>query len=224
MVRIIKAAEAVATAPPHARGQGAFIDASHDVHCQLEHARAHAARIVDEARQQAEQIRQEAERQGRGQGQQQADAAHQDRVRSEVQRQLASALPALEQAVEAVREARAGHLRQCEAGLIRLASAIAARLVRRQLQQTPEIALDLVREALELATGSQQLKIRLHPSDYDALGPCVAELARRHGESVTAELIADADVSRGGCVLQTEFGTIDQRFESQLARIIEELS
>ncbi|MCL4202160.1 MAG: hypothetical protein KJ000_06680 [Pirellulaceae bacterium] len=220
MVRIIKAAEAAVSAPSSARSRGTFIDASHDVTSQLEQARVQAARIVDDARQQAEQIRREAAEQGR----QQAEATYQERVRGEVQRHLASALPAFEQAVQALREARAGHLRQCETGLIRLASAIAARLVRRQVQQTPEVALDLVREALELATGSQQLKIRLNPADFEALGASAAELARCHGDGVTAELIADADVSRGGCVLQTEFGTIDQRFESQLARIMEELS
>jgi flagellar assembly protein FliH len=224
MVRIIKSAELPPTKSPSERRQETFVDISHDVQHRLEQAGTQAARILEDAGQQAACMRLQAEQQGWEQGQQRAEAAFQQRVRDEVQRQLAGALPALQQAVEAVRQARTDHLRQCEAGLIRLAGAIAARLIRRELQQTPEIALDLVREALELAAGSQQLKIRLNPADYDVLAPGVAELARFQGDGVTAELSADASVSPGGCVVQTEFGTIDQRLESQLARILEELS
>ena len=39
-----------------------------------------------------------------------------------------------------------------------------------------------------------------------------------------AELIASPNVSRGGCYVETRFGTIDQQFESQLKRIEEELT
>ena len=38
-----------------------------------------------------------------------------------------------------------------------------------------------------------------------------------------AEIIAEASVSPGGCRVETRFGTIDQTFEAQLARVEEEL-
>jgi flagellar biosynthesis/type III secretory pathway protein FliH len=37
------------------------------------------------------------------------------------------------------------------------------------------------------------------------------------------ELVADPQISAGGCRVETRFGVIDQQFESQLARIEEEL-
>ena len=39
-----------------------------------------------------------------------------------------------------------------------------------------------------------------------------------------AEVVADATIERGGCRVETRFGTIDQQFESQLKRIEEELT
>ena len=39
-----------------------------------------------------------------------------------------------------------------------------------------------------------------------------------------AEVTADAAIGRGGCRVETRFGTIDQQFESQLKRIEEELT
>jgi flagellar assembly protein FliH len=39
-----------------------------------------------------------------------------------------------------------------------------------------------------------------------------------------AELSGDPQISPGGCRVETQFGTIDQQFESQLKRIEEELT
>jgi len=39
-----------------------------------------------------------------------------------------------------------------------------------------------------------------------------------------AEVIADQSISRGGCRVETPKGAIDQQFETQLARIAEELT
>jgi flagellar assembly protein FliH len=39
-----------------------------------------------------------------------------------------------------------------------------------------------------------------------------------------AEMIADPEISPGGCRIETLHGAIDQQFESQLARIEEELT
>ena len=50
------------------------------------------------------------------------------------------------------------------------------------------------------------------PADVDVLVDCLAEIT------------ADATISRGGCRVETRFGTIDQQFESQLKRIEEELT
>ena len=52
---------------------------------------------------------------------------------------------------------------------IHVAASIAGRVIRRPLPGMPEVTLNLIREALELAAGSPQLRIHLHPSDHDAL-------------------------------------------------------
>jgi flagellar assembly protein FliH len=88
----------------------------------------------------------------------------------------------------------------------------------------PEITLTLVREALELAAGSAQVRIHLHPDDRAALGDQVQLLIREMSGLGSAELVADAAVTRGGCRVETRFGVIDQQFEAQLARIEEELT
>jgi flagellar assembly protein FliH len=110
-----------------------------------------------------------------------------------------------------------------ESGTISLAAAIAKRLIRRELSQQPEITLSLVREALELAAGSSQLRILLNPHDFEALGDQVRLLVEELSAHIETEVKADAEVTPGGCRVETRFGVIDQQFEAQLQRIEEEL-
>ena len=82
----------------------------------------------------------------------------------------------------------------------------------------------LVREALELAAGSAELKIRLNPKDHANLRGQVEAVARELAPLAKCELIADAQITPGGCRVETRFGVIDQQFEAQLARIEDELA
>ena len=88
----------------------------------------------------------------------------------------------------------------------------------------PDAPLKLVREALELAAGSPTLRVFLNPADYETFKGQVELLAKECARSAQTEIIADPDVTPGGCRLETRHGVIDQQFEAQLARIEEELS
>lgn len=220
MVRIIKASTAGTEGPDTASETPGFIDASLEVRSQLDTARNEASRMLKEAREQADGIRQDAEREGVCQ----ATRTIKKQVRLEVDQRLETALPALEAAVRSIGCEKAQHLRQCEAHVVRLATAIAERLVRRELGRAPDIALELVREALDLAAGSERIKLHLNPADYETLGEQADQLTARLSETTATEIVANPAVSSGGCLVETEFGDIDQQFETQLARIEEELT
>ena len=106
---------------------------------------------------------------------------------------------------------------------MRLAAAMAARIVRRELREQPEITLTLVREALELAAGSPDVRLHLNPQDCQTLGEEVRKLTKTMSALGQAEVTADESIGQGGCRVETRFGTIDQQIESQLNRIVEEL-
>ena len=105
-----------------------------------------------------------------------------------------------------------------------MATSIASRVIRREVERTPEITLTLVREALELAAGSADVQLRLHPRDLSALGPHVTQLAAELARLGKPEIVADASIEPGGCRIDTHHGFIDQQFAAQLARIEQELN
>ena len=141
-----------------------------------------------------------------------------------VSNQLATVLPALKQAVRNIQEAKQSWLRHWEAAAVRVSGAIAEKLVRREIGRHPEITIDLVREALELAAGSSQLRIQLNPDDLKALRDQLRVVIDEIAPLAQAELNADPDIAPGGCRVETRFGAIDQQFAAQLKRIEEELT
>ena len=208
MATIIKAADRSAT----------DLDPNGERH--LERAREQAGAILAEARREAADIRAEAEEQGRSAAQNAAESALDGRIA----RQLESLLPALRQAAAGIEEARAACLVHWEGRAVHLAASIAERVIRRELTQSPDITLTLIQEALDLAAGSAELRIHLNPADHAALGPAVVRLAAEASTRSATEVVADPSVTSGGCRVQTRFGMIDQSIETQLARIVQELT
>ena len=209
---------AASTARPR-RAVFNFDDLSRQADAVLDKARGQADAIVAEAHRQVESVRADQEAA--------AERSIEARIEEQAARQLKAKvdalLPAVEEAVAKIGEARAEWIARWEKQAVTLAAAIAARVVRRELAADPKITLALLREALELAGGTQTLRIRLHASDHASLGAAAEELANRLSPRATVKIVADPEVSPGGCIVHTDHGTIDQCIETQLRRIEEEL-
>lgn len=186
----------------------------------LEIVRGEAAKIVQQAHQQAEQVRKKAETLGRATAEKQAQMAFDQSMADRV----ATFNAALERLVAETNDAKADWLRRWEQSAVAVATAVAERIIRREISQRPEISLDLIREALQLAAGAADVTLHLNPDDYELLGANADTLANSLGRLAPTEIVADPNVTPGGCVVQTSLGHIDQQIESQLARIQEELS
>ncbi len=195
---------------------------------------AQAQKYLDQVRQQARQILQDAQRQVATQRAQLEAQIRQElqqqfaqQVAQEVQTQVAqriqSLLPALEQTVEELRLARGQWLQHWQQNALQLVVAVAEKVIRQQLQHQPQIALTWLQEALELAAGSPQVQVRMHPQDLDSLGQEAQRLAQTILPSAQVQFTADDALEPGEVVVRTAWGEVDQRLQTQLQRIAEEL-
>lgn len=146
---------------------------------------------------------------------QEADALTQERV--------STLMPALEKVIANLVSAENMFVSRWEEGTLQVAAAIAQQAINRELPQMMDVPLKLLREALELAVGSVRLKIRMNPQDIESLGQEIDTVISQISPVAETEIIADMRVSQGGCYLETSQGTIDQRIESRLERIVSEL-
>ena len=185
----------------------------------LKRVRTEAARIVAEAQKQATQIKAKAQ----AEGQQAAVAAAQTSMRTQLDQQLKNVLASLESAAQQIVHSRHAWQQHWEERAVELAAKLAARICRRELSKNPEITREWIREALDLSAGSGAVVVRLHPEDHRTLQDQVAQIASRLAGVGAVQVAADATISPGGCRVETEFGTLDQQLEAQVARLSEEL-
>jgi flagellar assembly protein FliH len=197
-----------------------FDDMAQQAQSYLGQVRGQAEQIVQQARQEAENIRKQAEQEGRASGQRAMDQL----VEQHVGKQMESLLPALKQAVAELQQARHDWLVHWQERAVSVATAIAGRIVRREIAATPGITLTLVKEALDLAAGRPEVRLKLNPADHQSLAGQVRQIIAEVSKIGSVEVVADAAVSAGGCRIETRHGSIDQCIEAQLERIEAELT
>jgi flagellar assembly protein FliH len=216
MATVIKSTLGARTALPIAFN---FEDVAQHASQYVDEIQAKAAAIIADAQKQAAVVTQRAEEDGR----QAAMRAVEKVLDEKVGKRMETLLPALQRMIAELADAKQEWLRHWEQTAVRLSGKIAERVIRRELKQTPQITVDLVREALEMAGGAPHLKIALNPADFETLGGQVDRLTKEIARTSNAEIVADETVSAGGCRIETRHGMIDQQVETQLERITAEL-
>lgn len=108
-----------------------------------------------------------------------------------------------------------GLRREAEADVVRMALAIARRILNRELSVDPEAILGLVRSALDRLEAREIHRVRVAPADKAAVE---TELARRSLPRAI-EVYADPSLERGAAVFETSRGTLDSSINTQLDEI-----
>lgn len=97
------------------------------------------------------------------------------------------------------------------------ACALAARIVRSELAQRPEAVVVVAEQAVEaLLQSARHVGLRVHPDDHALVAEGAAEAIAARG----VRLIADAAVSRGGCLVESDIAGIDASVEERWRKAI----
>lgn len=76
-----------------------------------------------------------------------------------------------------------------------------------------------VREALRQAEDTAEIVIQLHPDDLALLHQHQAPLLNGLPETGPLRFSGSAEISRGGCLIQTRFGLVDARRETKIEQL-----
>ena len=145
-------------------------------------------------------------------------------IENRVQETANSALEPLQKLVREMRESRQALLKNWEENILQVAAIIAFQAILREPSLKGDVPVELLREALELAMNSATLKVRMNPTDVATLKNRIKTVLEETGNLAKTEIVPDSTITRGGCVVETGLGVIDERLESRLQRIVEELS
>lgn len=165
-----------------------------------------AVTILDTAREQARAILRD------------ADARSQSTLEEARRQGEAEGLARYLEAVAKTKRALDEFYASAEPELVKLAAAVARKIVGEELQGSPETIVRIVREALAAGRQARQVGIKVHPSHAAQLRRSIADLGL--GPSCEVHVAASEGVAPGGCIIESEYGIIDAQLETQL-RVIE---
>ena len=186
----------------------AIVDrAAADAEALLHEAQQRALDIIEQAQAQAVQLETEARDRGRDEGfasgKATADAETEAMIRT------------MRELVESARVERHDIISSAEPELVRLALAIAERVVHQHIALEPTVVVDNVRQALTRLVTREVVTVRVNPADL--------EMIREHRDAIVTStdvehlrVVEDQRVDRGGVVIETESGTIDAKVGTQL--------
>lgn len=132
-------------------------------------------------------------------------------------RQVGTAMGKLAGTIQEVAALRPGILRRSERELVKLAVAMAERIVRRAVEVDPDLLLVIARVAMDRLGERAAATIHLHPADCEALSKHDLQ------QTQAIQLVADANVARGGCIVKSSIGEIDAGIEAQVHELSREL-
>lgn len=119
----------------------------------------------------------------------------------------------LARTLEGFTEERRKYFEGVEGEVVRLSLAIAERVLHREVEMDPLLLAGAARVALETVADRSGVILRVSSSEVDAW-------TERMGQSPDPpELVADHNLTKGECVLETRMGTIDLGIRAQLKEI-----
>jgi flagellar assembly protein FliH len=135
--------------------------------------------------------------------------------RSRAAAELQPVVERLARAIDELANLRSRLRSEAEGDLIKLALAIARRVLRRELAIDPEALHGLVLAALEKLQAQEICRVKVHPSHAAAVTACLARAVT--GSPV--EVIPDSSREPGAIIFETSRGNLDVSVESQLQEI-----
>lgn len=113
-------------------------------------------------------------------------------------------------------------VQDCETTMIALALEAAQRLVA-GLPVSAEMVEATVREAIAQANDTSELEVLVNEADLQVLQHAQSPLLIAEAGPQKLRVAAAPDISRGGCMVHTRFGTVDARRETKLENLRESL-
>lgn len=105
--------------------------------------------------------------------------------------------------------------REAERDLVKLAIAVARRILHRELTLDPESIEGLIKVALEKLETRELCRVRVHPDQEEP----IRSLLERFSNARTVEVLPDKTLNPGDVLLETAHGTIDASVDAQLNEI-----
>ena len=145
-------------------------------------------------------------------------AAGRDQGIAAGRKEIADRLARLDSIIRELEGIKERKLQEVLPEIVDLALEIAAKIVRKKIEQDREIIVSVVRDAVRKLGREEKMVIRVNPSDYDTM---ISNLDSLREEARLRDISVEPSdsVSAGGCYIETPTAEVDARVEEQIREL-----
>ena len=211
---IVKKAEDAAFAEVKRQTDAAAVikaDAENEAENIIARAKSEAAQIVADAQAERDRLHNEAETSGYEKGHQEGY----EKGAAEVERLI----DRMHRILEAVMQRREEILADTESQIVELVILMARKVIKILSENQKNVVMANTLAALKKVKTRGQVTLRVNLEDVKLTTENVSEFIK-HVENVKGiTVLEDSSVEKGGCIVETDFGSIDARISSQLQEL-----
>ncbi|MFC5702135.1 FliH/SctL family protein [Cohnella faecalis] len=112
---------------------------------------------------------------------------------------------------------------EAERFLVELSCAITEKIILAKVAEAPEMAVNMFARALARRKEQGVITLCVSPSQFGFVQAAKEELMLVIDSQAELQIVPDASIKDGGCIVRSAFGSIDARIDTQLDAIREEL-
>jgi flagellar assembly protein FliH len=192
-------------------GTGTLVEAHQKAADITETAKQEAEAMIAAATEQANQLKLDAYDQGYREG-------HRDGL-EQARQAIVDATNRAEQVTAAAAVEAAETLLASERQMVDIALAVARKILNREIALNVDTVLPIVAATLEKVRDQDLVTVRVSPEDLDQVTGAKQQFQSQLTQDATLSVIDDAGLKSGDCVIETAFGVIDARIDSQFEAI-----
>lgn len=183
-----------------------------------ENAAQAAEAILNEARARAAEVLNEAKEQGFRLGKEEGVQEAKDEALKAAKADVASVVSALRKATSELSSVREKALKDNDTEMLGLVLGVTRLVLSREIKTDKALILQQIRRAAEILGEADEVTVKLHPLDLKVAQRNMDDLVP-DGKSMKLSIVADKSVEMGGCLLECDRGKVDARISTQLERI-----
>lgn len=114
-------------------------------------------------------------------------------------------------------------LRAGSDAMVSIITAVLEKILRGRIHVSPVLILQTIDTAIHSISAGDRISVRVHPDDLGTAESYTREIISRVEGLTEVAFTADPGITRGGALIESDFGRVDARLESQLAEILREI-
>lgn len=121
--------------------------------------------------------------------------------------------------LEQAYEQKEAIISEAEPFLLELSTTIATQIIKQELTDFPDKFVGLIKQHIHRIKEREYVSVCIHPDDYEFVQSQKAQLVAVVNGETEIKIIPDPLVSIKGCVIRTDYGSVDARIDTQIEEI-----